>query len=89
MLRCHPPFSYPKGILYWAESKLRPLFRAIDKSARVSQDFEGNLPLGEVSHKCIEVSKELIRLNMATIPYFFCTNFIKYQEAISMLAINK
>ena len=60
VLRCNPPFSYPKGILYWAESKPGAKISAIDNSARVSQDFEGSLPLGEVSHKCMDIAEDFI-----------------------------
>ncbi|KAK2178248.1 hypothetical protein NP493_551g02000 [Ridgeia piscesae] len=51
VLRCNPPFSYPKGILYWAESKPGARISAIDNSARVSQDFEGNLYFTNVEAK--------------------------------------
>ena len=41
VLRCNPPYSYPSGILYWAESKPGAKISAIDNTKRVSQDFEG------------------------------------------------
>ena len=38
VLRCNPPYSYPSGILYWAESKPGAKISAIDNT-RVSQDY--------------------------------------------------
>ncbi|KAI0224963.1 hypothetical protein LSAT2_024074 [Lamellibrachia satsuma] len=47
----HPPYSYPSGILYWAESKPGAKISAIDNTTRVSQDFEGNLYFANVEEQ--------------------------------------
>ena len=41
VLRCEPPYSYPEGIVYWAESKPGAKISAIDNTERVTQDFKG------------------------------------------------
>jgi len=48
VLRCNPPNSYPRAVVYWGEStkKLRP----IETNDRISLDYNGNLYFANINN---------------------------------------
>jgi len=43
ILLCHPPLSYPQGIIYWGENNHSTKLKPIDNTERVSLDYHGTL----------------------------------------------
>lgn len=47
-LRCQPPYGYPKGSIYWVDSKQGSKLNPIIENDRVSLDYEGNLHFSNI-----------------------------------------
>jgi len=40
-LRCHPPKSFPEGMIYWGEYKLDGRLEPLELTDRISLDYNG------------------------------------------------
>jgi len=40
-LRCHPPKSYPEGMVYWGEYKINGRLEPLELTERISLDYDG------------------------------------------------
>lgn len=53
-LQCHPPLSYPKGIVYWGETHKGSRLKSIETSARISLDYEGTVAFTFDQHSSVQ-----------------------------------